>query len=324
MKTFCSSVVEPLKMEPVMGEKVLEHIQPSEGAVVLDMTFGCGGHSELILKSDPTVKVLALDRDPASHSLAQSLAYKYPDRLVPLHGKFSDLPNLIEPLGYGKGSIDAMLFDCGCSDLQMMDISRGFSHEVDGPLDMRMDGKASDEGLTAYELLYSANEIDLKNIFKVYGMLSAGKKIARALLYLRHTHGEVRTTSDLVAVLDASCDLASHEVRSTFRALRYFVNDELNELSHGILLSEWYLKTGGRLLTISEDQVEDTIIKNHFTGTPSSNFAGLPMRFASFTAPIDGEFVKKTCWSKINKHVLIPEGDRLLSRSRKLRAVVKM
>lgn len=46
--------------------------------VVLDLTFGAGGHLKAILQSVPGVTVVAADRDPLAFQLAQHLAQEYP------------------------------------------------------------------------------------------------------------------------------------------------------------------------------------------------------------------------------------------------------
>ncbi len=46
--------------------------------VVLDLTFGAGGHSKAILQSVPGVTVVAADRDPTAFQIAQRLAEEYP------------------------------------------------------------------------------------------------------------------------------------------------------------------------------------------------------------------------------------------------------
>ena len=49
----------------------------SSTQVVLDMTFGGGGHTKEILNTCSDVTVLALDRDPMAFGLAQQLAKQY-------------------------------------------------------------------------------------------------------------------------------------------------------------------------------------------------------------------------------------------------------
>ena len=68
-----------------------------------------------------------------------------PGQIIPLNGRFSDLPHLLFNQGIQPGSVDAFLFDAGASSMQFDTKERGFSLAKDGPLDMRMDpGRYSD------------------------------------------------------------------------------------------------------------------------------------------------------------------------------------
>ena len=60
-------------------------------------------------------------------------------QVVPLHGKFTDIPDLVAAHGMKAESLDGILFDVGASSMQFDDPDRGFSLSRDGPLDMRMD-----------------------------------------------------------------------------------------------------------------------------------------------------------------------------------------
>lgn len=122
----------------VMAEEALHYLKPEKDQVVLDMTFGAGGHSRRILESAPNIKLLALDRDPTAFKYAQKLSEEYPQQITPLLGKFSELADLLK--GIKQNSIDSIIFDFGCSSMQFDEADRGFSVSKNGPLDMRMDG----------------------------------------------------------------------------------------------------------------------------------------------------------------------------------------
>lgn len=134
---------------------------------MVDMTFGAGGHSSKILESVPDVKIIALDRDPVAHNCAKKLAEDYPGQVVPLLGKFSELPNLLKEQKVPGNHIDAFLFDFGCSSMQFDEGHRGFSIAHNGPLDMRMDGFRCPEQPTAADVLERIDELDLTKILKV-------------------------------------------------------------------------------------------------------------------------------------------------------------
>ncbi|KAJ8940756.1 hypothetical protein NQ314_010618 [Rhamnusium bicolor] len=123
-----------------MAEESLNYLKPENHQIILDMTFGAGGHSRKILKAAPNIKLLALDRDPKAFSFAKELAEEYPSQVIPLLGRFSELPNLLASHNIKQNSIDCILFDFGCSSMQFDEADRGFSVSKNGPLDMRMDG----------------------------------------------------------------------------------------------------------------------------------------------------------------------------------------
>ncbi|XP_063607542.1 12S rRNA N4-methylcytidine methyltransferase-like [Penaeus indicus] len=125
--------------KPVMAKEVIEYLAPKENQVFLDMTFGAGGHSRKILEKSPKVKVLCLDRDPLAYDLAKKLQEEYPGRVIPLLGKFSELPKLLTNIKVPKNSLNGVLMDLGVSSMQFDTPERGFMLSADGPLDMRMD-----------------------------------------------------------------------------------------------------------------------------------------------------------------------------------------
>ncbi|KAF7274105.1 hypothetical protein GWI33_013222 [Rhynchophorus ferrugineus] len=325
-----------------MAKEVLDYIKPDECQVILDMTFGSGGHSKKILKKNPNIKILALDRDPLAHSYACDLSETYPNQVTPLLGKFSDLPNLLKREGYGKKSIDGVLFDFGCSSMQFDLAHRGFSVSKNGPLDMRMDGERDSSVPTAADVLSRATEEDLYKIIKYYGQESQARKIARAIIESRYMFKKLTTTeelADLVEVVvtenfkhEEKQHKRSHVATKTFQALRIFVNNELNEINYGLILADHFLKLGGRLVTITFHSLEDIIVKRHLVGNLIENSANpLPLKFSSCNYNLGQNTMKglmQCKWKPLHKNVIVPSQEEVeannRSRSAKLRAAIKI
>lgn len=152
-----------------MHNEVINLLKPRRGERYLDMTFGAGGHTKQLLNSSEDVVVYALDRDPVAYELAVQTASEVAEgSLIPLLGKFSDLPELLLNMGIGENFFDGILIDCGCSSMQFDTKERGFSLSKDGPLDMRMDStRLSQQQPTAAEILAHIDEDSLARILKV-------------------------------------------------------------------------------------------------------------------------------------------------------------
>ncbi|XP_067004603.1 probable methyltransferase-like protein 15 homolog [Anabrus simplex] len=326
---------------PVMAKEVLNSFEPKDGQVFIDMTFGSGGHTHQLLSSAKNTKIFALDRDPVSFSLAQQYAGKFPNRVIPLLGKFSDLPLLLKHYNVKPNSIDGILFDSGCSSMQFDSPERGFSLNKDGPLDMRMDGHRIRHSITAADVLARAEEYDLFKILKVYGEEKFSKKIARAIVEARYTFTRLETTKELADLVAAVCSTEirldklqrpAHAATKTFQALRIFVNNEVNELNYGLLLANRYVKLGGKIVSLSFHSLEDRIVKRHLSGNVIDNAINpLPLKYTDHSVWHDeGSVVNliSSNWMPLYKHVLFPDSEEVAanprSRSAKLRAAVKV
>lgn len=342
LRNFALETVEKLEVDkphiPVMKDEVLSYLKPT--GLILDGTFGAGGHSRAILESSPTCKILALDRDPIGIQYAEELSKEFPGRVIPLQGKFSDLPVLFQQHNIKRNSLDGVLFDFGCSSMQFDTADRGFSISKNGPLDMRMTPTPGEP--TAADVLASVTEEDLYKILKYYGEEKHARKIARGIIEARYLFKRLNTTQEL-ADLVQSCyaedvylkdklQRPSHVATKTFQALRIFVNNELNEINYGMIMAAHYLKIAGRLVTITFHSLEDTIVKRHISGNVVANTANpLPLKYMSSTLQIDDEVVQEAMdsnWKMLHKHVILPEfqevEDNPRSRSAKMRAAVKI
>lgn len=253
---------------------------------VIDMTYGDGHHTNLILENIENVKVICLDRDKASFEKAQRLS-ETNSRVVPIHGKFSELPKVLKSMNYKFNSIDAILLDVGISDTQVSS-SRGFTPNSNTALDMRMD----QYGISASQVLAGIEEISLARVLKVYGEEKFSKKLACSIIETRYTFRKLERTvdlNDLVSAVigqdfrvDSRTGRTEHVAQKVYNGLRRFVNNELNELNYAMIIAEKYLKPNGLVVTQCHSIVEDRIVKRHLTGNVVENSANdLALKFVN-------------------------------------------
>nr|XP_015808839.2 probable methyltransferase-like protein 15 [Nothobranchius furzeri] len=328
---------------PVMLKEVLHYLDIQPAQVVLDMTFGGGGHTRAILKTAPEVTVLALDRDPTAFSLAQHLAKEHPGRVKPLLGRFSELETLLSNVNIKPGSIDAILLDAGCSSMQMDQAERGFSLSKDGPLDMRMDGERYPDMPCAADVVNTLDQQALASILTAYGEERHARKIASAIVEARRV-SPITRTQQLAAVVAGAfpafvlyarkdrLQRPAHVATKTFQALRIFVNDELNELHAGLNVAQAALKPGGRLCVITFHSLEDRLVKRFLRGEDLSNldqYHFSPKKQGSRKERVVDEErdCKSACWFPVRRKVITPGKNDVLEnprgRSAKLRIALR-
>ncbi|KAF4518604.1 hypothetical protein B566_EDAN009853 [Ephemera danica] len=322
---------------PIMAKEVIQFLSPQNDDVLIDMTLGAGGHTQLLLNSASNVKIFGLDRDPSAIEYVQRHINDFPG-LTPLQGKFSDLPKLLEQRGVKKGTIDGMLFDFGCSSMQFDQGERGFSIKHNGPLDMRMDNSVNNTDPTAAEVLACISDDDLAKILRNYGEEKHAKKIARAVIESRYQGVALQTTHDLsqlvASVLESDhrkdkLQRHAHSATKVFQALRIFINNEMNEIDFGMTLAHYYLKVGGKLAALTFHSLEDKLVKRHLLGNVCDSTANVDsMKYVDSNPCNESIHVVNPRWKQTTKHVITPSEDEVLanprSRSAKLRTAIKM
>ncbi len=237
---------------------MLAALHAANGERYIDCTFGAGGYSRAILQSADCM-VLALDRDPAAHSYANTLQANYSGRFHFIQSSFGDLFNVASDEDFVPA--DAVIFDLGVSSMQLDEAERGFSFMRDGPLDMRMSG----EGESAADVVNRYDEAEIADILFRLGEERRSRAIARAIVARRKERPFLRTLelADLIAsVLGRRHDDAKHPATRSFQALRVYINDELGELVDGLAAAEHLLRPGGRLITVTFHSLEDRIVKS--------------------------------------------------------------
>jgi 16S rRNA (cytosine1402-N4)-methyltransferase len=245
---------------PVLAGEAIELLDPQPGQLVVDCTFGAGGHARLLAdRIGATGKLIAIDRDPAAAERFAELAREVSAATRFIRASFVD--GLAQLADEGVQA-DIVLLDLGMSSMQIDTRARGFSYSYDAPLDMRMD-----PGLArgAHELVNESESRHLETIFRDLGEERYARQIARAIVRERERK-PISSTVELVDIITQAIPTPArfaggHPAKRVFQALRIAVNDELGQLDAALPLAWGILRGHGRLAAISFHSLEDRRVK---------------------------------------------------------------
>lgn len=247
----------------VMQQEVAQYLAAAHGGTFVDGTVGGGGHAAALLSAHPYVQVIGIDRDPHALNAARKRLAPWVNRIRLLRGNFADLEQLLAAVG--SPVIDGVVLDLGVSSPQLDQAKRGFSYQLEAPLDMRMD---PDQQITAADIVNSAPHEELIRIIRDYGEERWAVRIAAHIVRARENR-RISTTTQLAHLVKEAIPAAArrrgpHPARRTFQALRLAVNDELENLRRGLEAASSVLRAGGRLAVISFHSLEDRMVKSFF------------------------------------------------------------
>ena len=245
---------------PVLLQEVLQYLEIRPDGIYADGTAGGAGHSLAIAKQlTPSGHLYAFDRDPDAVETATERLAGYPATVI--HANYDEMEHVLKEKGVP--GLDGVLMDLGVSSHQLDEASRGFSFHTDAPLDMRL----SQTGMTAADLVNTAEESELSRILFTYGEERFARNIARKTVAAREI-APIRTTKELAEIIlsgvPAQQRRAKTPCRQCFQALRIAVNGEFEHLEAGLKAAFSMLKPGGRLAVITFHSLEDRIVKQQF------------------------------------------------------------
>ncbi len=236
---------------PLMSER-----SPAELGWIVDGTVGGGGHARALLESFPGIRLLGVDQDPEVLARARAELAGFGERVRLVQTRLS---RLCPRLG-GVQPVIGFLLDLGVNSLHFDRPERGFSLRHDGPLDMRMDPERT---RTAADIVNRWDESDLADLFFYEGDERHSRAIARAIVEARARVPFTRTVplADVIARALGGERGRIHPATRVFQALRRAVNEEGEELRHGLVLAERVLVEGGRLVVITFHSLEDGYVR---------------------------------------------------------------
>jgi len=238
--------------EPVMVSEVQNLVADLPEGFFIDATYGNGSHFKTFLDF-PQLNLIGFDRD--SDSIDNSDNSHNVNKC--------DFVNISNFFDKNKiTNISGIFFDYGVSTHQISSPSRGFSFQLDGPLDMRMD---TESGVTAKDVLDNYSSDELKRVFIEYGEEKYSQKIANVLSENRN----LKTTNDLVELLINTLPkqnpiYTNKTIRRIFQALRIEVNDELSQIKDSLKSVSKYISKDGKIICLTYQSLEDKIVKDFF------------------------------------------------------------
>ena len=269
--------VHPSRHISVLLNETIEGLNLKDGGVIVDGTFGGGGHSAEVCRRSKGVKIIAIDQDKGALAKAEDKFEGLECDLNFVNGNFRDIAEILQKEKVEK--VSGIILDLGLSSDQLENSGRGFSFMKSEPLLMTMKENPRPEDLTAQDIVNTWGEQSLADIIYGYGEERYAKRIAKGIVDARQKV-KIVTTFDLVKIIKDSVPGSYAKGRinpatKTFQALRIAVNDELGALEMGLQEGFKVLSVGGRMCVISFHSLEDRIVKRFFKELSSEGNAKL-------------------------------------------------
>lgn len=243
-----------------MLNEVVKFLDISASGIYVDSTFGQSGHtSEILRYLNKYGKMYILDKDYSSYNFSKNRCI-FDNRVNAVCTSYDNILNFLNYYNL-SGKVDGIIADLGLSLCQIKNSYKGFGFCRDGFLDMRLD---FEQELRAVDWINNANLSDLEQVFFFLGNSFLAKQISKKIISVRKK-SFIRTSRELCnLIFNMSLSSKKVDFNQFFQALRVFVNNELYVLNNFLEYAFVLLKTGGFLIIISFNSVEDALVKSFF------------------------------------------------------------
>ena len=244
---------------PVLLHESITALAIQNGDVVVDGTFGGGGHSsELDTMYGNTISLICVDLDEDAQKRFEILFQK--SSAIFVHDNYKNASAILDVAK--KTKANKVLLDIGTSSFQLDTDTRGFSFNSDAPLHMTLSKEGSHTGFTAYDIVNTWEETSIADIIFYYGEDTFARVIAKAIVKARAL-APIKTSKELGELIAGVIKRKGrlHPATKTFQALRIAVNDELAVLKEALQAWWEHLAPSGRIAVITFHSLEDRIVK---------------------------------------------------------------
>ena len=252
------------KHKSVLLEETIENLNIKPDGIYVDGTLGGGGHSyEIAKRLTAGGRLIGIDQDADAIKAATERLKEFADRVTIVRNNYCNIADVLDELGIVK--VDGIILDLGVSSYQLDTAERGFTYNVDAPLDMRMDQR---QQITAKDIVNTYSEFDLYRIIRDYGEDKFAKNIAKHIVAAR-AKAPIQTTGELTEIIRQSIPMkiqatGGHPAKRTFQAIRIECNHELDVLRQALDEMIDLLSDSGRLCIITFHSLEDRMVKLKF------------------------------------------------------------
>jgi 16S rRNA (cytosine1402-N4)-methyltransferase len=255
-----------MKHITVLQNEAVESLQLQSNSVVIDATYGAGGHAKLICqKLNQKGTYIGIDADSTAFAESSLSEIINGPKVHLVNDNFANLDEILSSLQIKQ--VDGILADLGWRTDQFTDGGKGFSFGSDEPLLMTY-GDPEKYTFTAHDIVNSWEEENIADVLYGYAEERHSRRIAKAIVTARKLN-EIKTASQLASIIQESVPGfyrkgKIHPATKTFQAMRIAVNDELGKLESFISSALNSLRPNGVLAIISFHSLEDRIVKLRF------------------------------------------------------------
>lgn len=248
----------------VLQQEAVDGLDLSSNDIVVDATFGSGGHArKIIAHLKKGGCYIGIDADATAFENQTLEASEATIHLV--NDNFKNISDILRSLHID--SVDAILADLGWRMEQFAEGKKGFSFMHDEPLLMTY-GDPEKYLFTAFDIVNEWEETSIADVIFGYGEERFARRIAKAIIEARRD-GPIETTAQLAQIVAEAMPRklgyrSINPATKTFQALRIAVNDELGVLETFLKDGFEALKPGGRMAIITFHSLEDRVVKQYF------------------------------------------------------------
>jgi 16S rRNA (cytosine1402-N4)-methyltransferase len=250
----------------VLKKEAVEMLQLQPHSVVVDATYGGGGHAQEICSHlDSSGLYIGIDADQSAFKDSFLESSQTGLRFHLVHDNFAHIESIVCSLHIAE--VDGILADLGWRTDQFESGGKGFSFSSEDPLLMTY-GDSDAYLFSAHDIVNGWKEEDIANVLFGYAEERYSRRIAQAIVRERATKS-IETALELASIVESAVPAAyrkgrTHAATKTFQALRIAVNDELKTLETFLIDAAKLLALYGNLAVISFHSLEDRQVKLMF------------------------------------------------------------